>query len=121
MQPNDARRNLAYLRLGLGAMWLTPRLGAKIFGLDPDQQTSVKFLARLFAVRDVALGAALLQAGPADADRQVDLGIMVDAADLAAIVMAGARREIGARTVLLGGAAAGTAVVLGLLGRDADR
>lgn len=118
MQTRDARTYLAYLRLGLGAMWLAPGMGAKIFGLDPEGQSATKFLARLFAIRDLALGAALLQADGADADRQVDLGIMVDAADFAAIVMAASRKEIGARTLLLGGGAAGAALALGLMGRD---
>lgn len=117
MEPSEARRSLAYLRLGLGAMWIAPGLGARIFGLDPEGQPATKMLARLFAARDLALGAALLQARGGEADRLVDLGMAVDAADLAALVLAAGRREIGARTLLLGGAAAGAAVVLGLLGR----
>lgn len=120
MEPTDARRALAYLRLGLGAMWPTPRLGARLFGIDVEDQPAVAMLARLFAVRDVALGAMLLQARGAEADRQVDLNIMVDAADLAAILIAGARKQLGARTVLLGGGAAAAAVALGVMGRRAD-
>lgn len=118
MEPRDARRYLAYLRLGLGAMWLAPRMGAKLFGLDPQDQPSVTFMTRIFAVRDAALGAAMLQAEGDAADRLVDLGLMVDGADLAAAVMAGARKEIGLRTTFLVGGAAGGAFVLGLLGRE---
>lgn len=116
MEPADARRYLAYLRMGLGAMWLAPRLGGRIFGLDPEAE-GFTLLARLFAARDAAMAAALLQARGADVDRQVDLGIAVDSADLVALVAAAGRKEIGARTLLLGGSAAGTAVVLGLLAR----
>lgn len=119
MDPQTARRTLAWFRLGLGAMWITPALGARVFGLDPEGQPSTKFLARLFAIRDVALGAMLLQAKGAEADRQVELGILVDGADLAAIAMAAGRKEVGARTLLLGGLAAGFATVLGIMGRDA--
>jgi hypothetical protein len=119
MQPAEARTYLSYVRMGLGAMWLAPGLGAKLFGLDP-QQKGVKMLARLFAVRDLALGMALRQADGAEADRQVDLGIMVDAADLAALVMAAARKDIGAKTLLLGGATAGVAVALGVMARADD-
>lgn len=118
MQPRQARTYLAGLRIGLGAMWLAPGLGAKIFGLDPEEQSSVKLMARLFAVRDLALGVALLQSDGADADRQVDLGIAVDTADLAAILMAASRREIGARTLVIGGLAAAGAMALGIMGRE---
>ncbi len=119
MQPAEARRYLAYLRMGLGAMWVAPRVGAKLFGMDPEQK-GVPMLARLFAVRDLALGMALLQASGAEADRQVDLGIMVDGADLAAIVMAAGRKDVGVRTLLLGGVTAGAAVALGLMARGED-
>lgn len=117
MTPNQARRNLAYFRMGLGSMWVAPRLGAKLFGMDPEQD-GVTFLARLFAVRDLALGLSLMQSSGADADRQVDVGIMVDALDLVAILMGAARKDIGARTVVLGGGAAAAALMMGLLGRD---
>lgn len=120
MDPQDARRALAYLRLGLGALWPVPGLGARLFGLDPKAEPSVKVMGRLFAVRDIALGALLLQSRGADADRQVDLGIMVDAADLAAIVMAASRKQVPARLLFLGGTAAGAALVLGIMGREVD-
>ncbi len=119
MQPAEARTYLAYLRIGLGAMWLAPGLGAKMFGLDPDQK-GVKLLARLFAVRDLALGLSLLQSDGSDADRQVDLGVMVDGADLAALVMAAGRKDIGAKTLMLGGLTAGAAVAMGVMARRVD-
>lgn len=119
MQSAEARRYLAFLRIGLGVMWLTPRLGARLLGMDPEQK-GVTLLARLFVVRDLALGLSLLQSSGADADRQVDLGIMVDAADLSAIVMAAGKKDIGARTLLLGGLTAGAAVALGVMARAED-
>lgn len=120
MDPADARRTLAYLRLALGALWPVPGLGAKVFGIDPEAQPSVRLMARLFAVRDLALGLSLLQASQADADRQVDLGILVDTADLVAIVAAASRKQVPARMVLLGGTLAGSAIALGLMGRRVD-
>ncbi|MGI9015529.1 MAG: hypothetical protein ACR2HR_00240 [Euzebya sp.] len=120
MPPDEARKYLAYFRIGLGAMWFTPRLGAKIFGLDPHNNDGVALLARLFAVRDLALGLGLLQSRGADADRLIDLGIMVDAADVAALVLAAGKKDVGARTLLLGGGAAGLALALGLMGRASD-
>lgn len=117
MEPMQARRAIAYLRMGLGALWPTPAVGAKVFGVDADAEPSFRLMARLFAIRDLALGAALLQADEEEGDRLVDLGIVVDAADLVAIVLAGARRQVGARMVLLGGTTAATAVGLGLMAR----
>lgn len=119
MEPADARRVLAYVRLGLGAMWPAPGLGAKLFGLDPDADGSLRMMARLFAIRDLVLGLALLQSDGEDQDRLVDLGMVVDAADLAAIVLAASRKQVGARTLLLGGSAAAGALTLGFMGRRA--
>jgi hypothetical protein len=43
---------------------------------------------------------------------------MVDAGDVAALVMAAARKDIGAKTLILGGGTALAAVGLGLLARE---
>ncbi|MEE8600000.1 hypothetical protein [Euzebya tangerina] len=119
MEPANARKYLGTIRMGLGALWLTPRVGARFFGLEPEND-GIAFLARLFAARDLALGAALLQASGADVARQVDLGIMVDSLDLAAVLFAALRKDIGARTLLLAGTTAGAAIALGLMGRELD-
>ncbi len=120
MDPLAARRALAALRMTFGASWLMPKVGARLFGLDPDDHHGIVLLTRLFAIRDVALGAALLRADEAEGDRQVDLGIMVDTADLIALVAAAIRKDIGVRTLLLGGLGASGAIALGLMGRRPD-
>lgn len=117
MEPLAARRVIAVLRLGFGASWLIPRVGGRLFGLDPDDNDGVVLLTRIFAIRDVALGAALLQASEAEGDRQVDLGIMVDSADLVALIAAAARKDIGARALVLGSLGACGAILLGLMAR----
>jgi len=48
---------LAGLRIMIGlASWTAPRLAGRIFGLDPEGNPQAPYLARLFGVRDVALG-----------------------------------------------------------------
>jgi hypothetical protein len=69
--------------VGLGFL-LTPRLGLRVMGLEADGR-GVSLLARLFASRDIALGAAMLRA----ADREplekhwLDLVALFQATDLA--------------------------------------
>ena len=36
--------------------WATPRLAGKAFGLDADDNPQSPYLARLFGIRDIALG-----------------------------------------------------------------
>lgn len=109
---------LVAVRFAFGAMWPIPRVGARMFGLDPSEQPALPLVGRLFAGRDLALGAALLQAEGADLQRQLDLGIAVDALDLAALTFAALRRQIGARTYLFGGLTAAAALTLGVMARD---
>jgi hypothetical protein len=84
-------KTLAGVRIGIGVgAWATPRLAAKLFGLDSEANPQAPYLARLFGVRDVALAwGALSSSG--DARRQwLMLGIACDGADALA-GMAGAR------------------------------
>ena len=120
MHPSLARTSLASLRIGMGVMWLAPRFGARMLGVDPEAQSAVAMMSRLFAVRELVLGAMLLNAdGSGDRDRVVEMGILVDAADVVAIVLAASRKEVGARTLLLGGGAAAAALAFGVIARDA--
>lgn len=88
-------RVLIGVRVSIGAgAWLAPRLAGRLFGLDPVANPQLPYLARLFGVRDVALGAGVgLSAGHA---RRVwlQLGILCDAADGVAGLLAGRNREI---------------------------
>ena len=117
MDPLQARRRLAMFRLGLGVMYPVAGLGARLFGLDPGRQKQVVMLARMYAVRDLALGLLLLNASAEEGDAQVDAGLLVDAGDLAAILLAASRKQVPAATVLLGGGGAVAALALGVLGR----
>src|SRR5207245_5660578 len=50
-------KGLAGLRVAIGVTaWLFPNLAGRLFGLDPESNPQAPYLARLFGVRDIALG-----------------------------------------------------------------
>jgi hypothetical protein len=91
MNPDSAVKNLSLLRIVIGVFaWLTPRLAGKALMLDVDGNPQAPYLARLFGIRDVALGAAATQLN-GDARRKIlTVGLAVDGADAAAALL-GAR------------------------------
>lgn len=90
MEPDQTIRSLAMLRLAVGtSAWATPRLAGKAFGLDAESNPQSPYLARLFGIRDIALGVGALST-TGEARRQwLTLGVVCDAADAAAGVLAG--------------------------------
>jgi hypothetical protein len=98
--------------IGLGA-WLAPDSTARVFGIDPER--SDRFIARLFGVRDAALGAALL-AAPAPAVKPLAaVGTAIDALDAVAGFDEHRRGTLSPTTAVLGPGAAVAFAVLGLL------
>jgi hypothetical protein len=83
---NATALSLARIAAGAGA-WATPELGLKVAMLDPTAPQA-PYLMRLFGVRDLALGAVTLLASPDHKPALLKLGLLVDAADAAAGVMA---------------------------------
>jgi Domain of unknown function (DUF4267) len=78
-------RNISLFRIAIGAIsWLAPNLAGKLFGLDPSSNEQAPYLARLFGVRDLALGIGALQTTGAQQKQIVQLGLACDAADVAA-------------------------------------
>ena len=90
MEPDQTIRSLAMLRMAVGtSAWATPRLAGKAFGLDAEGNPQSPYLARLFGIRDIALGVGALST-TGEARRQwLTLGVMCDAADAAAGIFAG--------------------------------
>jgi hypothetical protein len=87
--PLNPSSTLPALRLAIGAgAWAAPGLTGKVFGFkNIDTNHEALFMARLFGVRDVALGAGAL-AAKADAGKLWwQLGIVCDLADAAAGVI----------------------------------
>jgi hypothetical protein len=78
------------LRASIGAStWLAPNLAGRLFGLDPVGNPQLPYVGRLFGIRDVALAAGLAQSSGADRKLWLQLGILCDAADAAAGLLAG--------------------------------
>ncbi len=100
------------LAIGIGA-WLTPRLAGRLFGLDPKANPQSPYLARLFGIRDVALGIGLSQSSGESRKLFIQLGILCDGADALAGLMAGKRRYLNPFATLLVSATAVSAVALG--------
>jgi len=90
MDNDQTVKSLATLRMAVGASaWATPRLAGKAFGLDAAGNPQSPYLARLFGIRDIALGVGTLST-TGEARRQwLTLGVMCDAADAAAGIFAG--------------------------------
>jgi hypothetical protein len=89
MDTEQTIRSLAGLRLAVGtSAWATPRLAGKAFGLDADDNPQSPYLARLFGIRDVALGVGALTTTGASRRHWLTLGVMCDAADAAAGILA---------------------------------
>ena len=118
------RVNLRYvlggLRIGVGVKtWLAPRLALRVFGFGGiGRDPRVVLLARLFGVRDAALGTAVVIARSDDAAiRAVEVGILVDSVDVAASVLS--MRQRGSRiTGLMTAAGAAFLAVLGVAVRQ---
>ena len=115
-------RALIAIRGAIGVLtWLAPRLASRLFGISADANPQLPYIARLFAVRDLALAAGL-QASEGQARRQwVRIGIACDAADAAAGVLAGRRGELSPLSTVLVTAPALAGISLGTaLLRDLD-
>lgn len=109
--------SLAAARIVLGTVAVTkPAEGTRIFRLDSSANPQLPFMTRLFASREIALGAATLLAnGPAQ--RQlVAVGVAVDVVDALAAYVAGSDRSVSRPTALMLGAPAVLATVAGVQG-----
>jgi len=110
---NDIEERIARIgatRIGVGlTIGVSPRLGGRIFGVPGEQLTATaRLLARLFAIRNVALGGYALsvrQASAAERRRCFTLNAAIDVADLAVLVPLLFRRDL-RRAGLMGSALA---------------
>jgi hypothetical protein len=114
-------RALVGIRLGVGAgAWAAPNLSGRLFGINPDNNAQGSYLARLFGVRDVALAAGAATAS-GDARRLWwRLGVVCDAADLAAAVIAGRTGTLPKPAAFMVGATAAVAAVAGAVALAQD-
>ncbi len=91
----DAAKTLVAIRanIGLGA-WLAPRLAGRLFGLDAEANPQLPYVARLFGARDVALGAGVAASSGSARRLWLQIGMVCDAADAVAGLIAGRNGEI---------------------------
>jgi hypothetical protein len=86
----DPATTLAAMRIPIGTgAWLTPRFAGRLFGLDATANPQAPYLSRLFAIRDLALAAGVLQTSGEARKLWLRLGVACDAADLAAGILGG--------------------------------
>lgn len=107
---------LAALRLGFGVAGLAaPRLTARLFGVDAQEQPTVPFALRLFGARNLVLGVALLRLDRVG-DRRglLTANLLVDVSDALAAVAAGRRGELSRTTTVLVVLPASVEIGLGL-------
>src|SRR5690242_6687849 len=72
--------SLGRIAIGLGAL-ASPDLASKLFRLDGANNPQLPYMTRMFASREIALGAVTLVAKGSARRRLVALGIFVDGAD----------------------------------------
>lgn len=116
-----SRLTISIVRSAVGAgSWLSPTLATRAFapGLIEDHPGSV-LVGRLFGIRDLALGQAVLHPHPAVRRAALQAGVAVDAADAVATAVAFRRgaSKLGAASTAAG---ALTFVVLGLVALAAE-
>jgi hypothetical protein len=117
---SDLAKSLAIGRLAIGTVaLLLPKLTARLFLLNAGRNPQLPYMTRLFAAREIALGAVSL-AAPEDARTQLlGVGIAVDGSDAVA-GLAAARSGIVSKpagamltVAALGAVVAGAAAIAG--------
>lgn len=97
--------------IGIGSS-VAPGLTGRLFGLDMANNPQALYLARLFGIRDVALGYGLSTSGGAERALWLRIGIACDLADALAGVFAGRRGQLPPfAAVLVTGTALGAAAL----------
>ncbi len=109
MNGTDTARSLAIGRIAIGAVALLfPTLAARLFMLKVSSNPQLPYMTRLFAAREIAVGALTLTAPESSRRSMVGLGMAIDGSDaiagIAATRSGAVSKPVG---VLLTGAALG--------------
>jgi hypothetical protein len=111
MNPKQA---LPGLRIAIGGgAFLAPYLTAKIFGLDATDNNEAVFLARLFGIRDVALGIGQMSSSGEGGQLWWQLGVICDLGDAWAALL-GLRAGLPKRGGIMSAATALAAAGMGI-------
>jgi hypothetical protein len=112
----DPITGLAYGRITIGALtFLSPSLAARLFLLDPRSNPQLSYMGRLFASREMVLGALTLASSGETRRRLVQLGVAVDGADSLTGVLSAASGSVPKKTGLLLALAGAAGVATGVL------
>jgi hypothetical protein len=98
--------------IGVGS-WATPRLAARLFGLDAGANPQSPYLARLFGVRDLALAWGAIGTEGAARRQWIAVGVACDGADALAGLAGGCGGYLSKRTSVLVTVTALAAAALG--------
>lgn len=119
--PTEPAKILSSLRVAIGAgAWVTPAIAARVFGLSAADNPQLPYMARLFGIRDVALGIGTTQTtGPS---RRVwwQIGIACDLADAGAAYLGGRDGSLSKFTAIAAGGTALAAAGLGVAAMQTD-
>jgi Domain of unknown function (DUF4267) len=108
--------SLAITRLAVGgSAFATPRLAGRAFGLDVEANPQAPYLARLFGVRDAALGIGILTSQGQARRQWLMIGVGCDAADALAGLAGGRAGYLPKATAAVVTATAVSAIVMGAL------
>lgn len=114
MERTDAINLLSGLRLAIGgASWATPRVAGKLFGLDATANPQSPYLARLFGVRDIALGWGVMGSEGQTQRQWLMAGVACDLADALAGIAGGRGGYLPKHTAVMVTATALAAAALG--------
>ena len=116
---------LAGLRIVVGVLsWFAPNLAGTLFGLDVKKNKQAPYLARLFGVRDIALGVGTLMATGSARRTWLQMGLVCDTADAAAAGIGHKDGYLDGQTAIMLAVPAVAAVALGSaalgIGDDSD-
>ena len=109
MNGTDTAKSLAIGRIAIGAVALLfPTLAARLFMLKVQSNPQLPYMTRLFAAREIAVGALSLTAPESSRTTMVSLGMAIDGSDAVAGIAAARSGAVSKPVgVLLTGAALG--------------
>ena len=121
LSSTQAKATLMAVRVAIGALgWLFPGIGARLFGIELEENPASPYLGRLFAVREFALVAPLLTEDAEVQRRYLHVGMAVDSADAAASVIAGLKGTLPRRAAATTFLSAVGGVLLGWIASQPD-
>ena len=89
MNGSDTAKSLAIGRIAIGAVALLfPTLAARLFMLKVKSNPQLPYMTRLFAAREIAVGALTLTAPESSRTTMVGLGMAIDGSDAVAGIAA---------------------------------